>query len=156
MHKSLIASCFLFVFSLPSAFPGAEATPAQSYLIGKWVVRTPGIKEETDVTIISVDPATGQIKGKWVPPSGPAAGKEFDLVGWVSTAPPVEETDNVVVVSFTVSLSTYGSLATFIGYIKDNQIITLSHNVRPNSRYEWDHISANTAIFTKKSGSTGQ
>jgi Avidin family len=156
MHKSLIASCFLFVLSIPSAFPRVEATPAQSYLIGKWAERTPGIKEETDVTIISVDPATGQIKGKWVPPSGPAAGKEFDLIGWVSTAPPVEKTDNVVVVSFTVSLSTYGSLATFIGYIKDNQIITLSYNVRPNSRYGWDHITANMAIFTKKSGSTGQ
>ena len=156
MHKSLVASCFLFVFSISSAFAGVEATPAQSYLIGRWAERTPGIKEETDVTIVSVDPATGQIKGKWVPPSGPAAGKAFDLIGWVSTAPPVEKTDNVVVVSFTVSLSTYGSLATFIGYIKDNQIITLSHNARPNSRYEWDHITANTAIFTKKSGSAGQ
>jgi hypothetical protein len=83
-------------------FRGSKLRQLKNYLIGKWAERTPGIKEETDVIIISVDPATGQIKGKWVPPSGPAAGKEFDLVGWVSTAPALEKTDNVVVVSFTV------------------------------------------------------
>jgi Avidin family len=146
----LLTCCLVFTLVVSSTFAASGTPSPQSYLVGKWAERTPGIKEETDVTITSVDAATGQIKGKWVPPSGPAAGKEFDLIGWVSTAPPVDKADNVVVVSFTVSLSTYGSLASFIGYLKDNQLITLSHNVRPNAPYEWAHVVANTAIFTKK------
>jgi len=120
-----------------------------SKFVGKWTQHTAGVKEGATMSITSVDPTTGQIKGNWIPPTGPAAGKEFDLTGWVSSAAPIEKADNVIVVSFSVSLTTYGSVTAFAGFLKDNQIITLTHNVRPNSRYEWDHITANQDTFTK-------
>ncbi len=120
----------------------------QSKLIGKW-----GNQNETKgpaiINITSVDSATGQLKGKYSPPSGAASGKEFDIVGWVSSAPPVANRDNVVVVSFSVSLTTYGSIGTWTGFLKENQIIAASSNVRSNSGYEWDHITATYDVWSK-------
>lgn len=133
--------------NVPAPGPNASLPPK---LVGKWTQHTAGIKEGATLTIVSVDPATGLLKGKWVPPTGPAAGKEFDVVGWASWAPPVSpDFDNVVVVSFSVSLTTYGSLTGFTGFLRDGQIITVWHNIRPNSRYVWDHVVANQDIFTR-------
>jgi len=55
----------------------------------------------------------------------------------------------VIVVSFSVSLTTYGSIATWTGFLKENKIIASSSNVRSNSGYEWDHITATYDVWTK-------
>ena len=103
------------------------------------------------LNITDVNTVSGQLKGKWIPPSGAAAGKEFDVVGWVSSAPPREKLDNVITISFSVSLTAYGSITSYTGYFKDNRIIALWFNIKPNSTYEWDHISTGQDIFTKES-----
>ncbi|HET9399606.1 MAG TPA: avidin/streptavidin family protein [Candidatus Acidoferrales bacterium] len=126
-----------------------QNTAAQSALIGSWTNLNME-KGAATLNIISVDAATGEIKGKYIPPSGPAAGKEFGVVGWVSSAPPVEKADNVVVATFSVSLSTYGSVATWTGYFRDNKIIANWLNSRPNAGYEWDHITTGQDVWTRK------
>lgn len=154
---TMLAICLLAAALGAPYRAGAQDAPAPgpnaslpAMLVGKWTQHTAGIKEGATLTIVSVDPATGLLKGKWVPPTGAAAGKEFDVVGWASWAPPVsKDFDNVVVVSFSVSLTTYGSLTGFTGFLRDNQIITVWHNIRPNSRYVWDHVVANQDVFTR-------
>jgi len=101
------------------------------------------------LNITSVDPDTGFLKGKWIPPSGAAGGKEFEVVGWVSSAQPREKLDNVITISFSVSLTTYGSITSYTGYFKDNKITASWFNIKPNTTYEWDHISTGQDIFTK-------
>ena len=129
----------------------AQDTSIPVKFVGKWTEHTAGVKEGATLNITSVDPATGQMKGKWIPPTGAAAGKEFDITGWVSTlATPDKQLDHVIV-TFSVSLTTYGSVTSYTGFFKDDKIIVLSQNVKPNSRYEWDHITANEAVFTKNS-----
>ena len=120
----------------------------QSALLGKWTNQNE-TKGPATINITSVDSATGQLRGKYSPPSGAAAGKEFDIIGWVSSAPPVANRDNVVVISFSVSLSTYGSIATWTGFLKASKIIASSSNVRSNTGYEWDHITATYDVWTK-------
>ena len=44
---------------------------------------------------------------------------------------------------------TYGSIATWTGFLKENKIIASSSNVRPNSGYEWDHITATYDVWTR-------
>jgi len=126
----------------------AEEASIQNKLIGKWINQNQA-KGGATMTITSVDAATGQLRGKYVPPSNAAGGKEFDVIGWVSSAPPREKADNVVVVSFSVSLTTYGSIASWTGYLKDNRIVAMWLNVRPNSGYDWDHITTSQDTFVK-------
>lgn len=91
-------------------------------LLGKWTQEMVGAATGGAVlNITRVDPATGQITAKYRPPGGPAGGQEFDVVGWVSSAPPQEKRDNVATVSFTVSLRTYGSITSETGYLKGNK-----------------------------------
>src|SRR6267378_2339306 len=90
-----------------------------------------------------------RLSGKWIPPSGPAGGKEFEVIGWVSSAPPRDKAHNVITISFSVSLTTYGSITSYTGYFKDNKITASWFNIKPNSAYEWDHISTGQDIFTK-------
>jgi hypothetical protein len=145
-----LAVCFAAVWICGSAPAGAQDTSIPTRIVGKWKEHTAGVKEGATLNITSVDSATGQLKGKWVPPTGAAVGKEFDITGWVSTLPsPDKQFDHVIVVTFSVSLTTYGSVTSYTGFLKGDEIITLSQNVRPNSRYEWDHITANEAVFTK-------
>jgi hypothetical protein len=145
----LFALIFLVAWGYGSSHVYAQDTSFQTKFIGKWKEQTAGVKEGSILNITAVEPATGQLQGKWIPPTGPAAGKEFEVIGWVSSAKPIPDVENVIVVCFSVSLTTYGSLTSYTGFLKDNKIITLSHNIRPNSRYEWDHITANAAVFTK-------
>jgi len=106
-------------------------------LLGKWVQEMVGARTGgAIINVTAVDPATGRITGKYIPPSGPAGGKEFDVIGWISSAPPQEKADNVITISFTVSLSTYGSISSETGYLKDNKIFAMWHNVRPNTAYD--------------------
>jgi hypothetical protein len=151
MKKLLLASSLVIISICNSGLIAAsEAASPQAYLIGKWTQQMIGARTGGAViNITAVDPTTGQITGKYIPPSGPAAGKEFNVTGWVSSAPPQENADNVVTVSFTVSLSTYGSISSETGYLKDNKIFAMWHNVRPNAAYDWAHIVTGEDIWTK-------
>jgi hypothetical protein len=150
MKKSLLllACCVVVVGNLTHS--QAQDTSRQAKFTGKWTQHYTGMSlEGATLNITSVDSATGQLKGKWVPPSGPAGGKEFEVVGWVSSAQPREKLDNVITISFSVSLTTYGSITSYTGYFKDNKITVSWFNIKPNSTYEWDHISTGQDIFTK-------
>jgi len=125
----------------------AQDISISAKLLGKWHEQTQAGGAMLDIT--SVDKATGQIKGTYTPPGGPAGGKGFEVIGWASSAPPIEKRDNVVVVSVSVSLNTYGSIASWTGYLKDNKIVAMWYNIRPNSAYEWDHIVSGQDIFAK-------
>ena len=134
-------------FASSSRINGYENS-LQTKLIGKWTNQNEA-KGPAVINITSIDSETGQLKGKYLPPSGAAAGREFDIVGWVSTAPTVANRDNVIAISFSVSLSTYGSITTWTGFLKENKIIASSSNVRPNSGYEWDHITSTYDVWSK-------
>ena len=150
MKKKLVlpACCVIVLSSVsPSQVP---ATSVQAQLMGKWTQHYTGMSlQGATLNITSVDSVTGELKGKWIPPSGPASGKEFDVVGWVSSAQTREKLDNVITISFSVSLTTYGSITSYTGYFKDNKIIASWFNIKPNSTYEWDHISTGQDIFTR-------
>ena len=144
----MLAAYFLLIGMCDSSRSRAQDASQQDKLIGKWTNQNE-TKGPATINITAVDSATGQLRGKYSPPSGAAAGKKFDVVGWVSSAPPVANRDNVIVVSFSVSLTTYGSIATWTGFLKENKIIASSSNVRSNSGYEWDHITATYDVWTK-------
>src|SRR5437764_14437009 len=146
---SALACCVIVPSSVsPSQVP---STSIQTQLIGKWTQHYTGMSRQgATLNITSVDSVTGQLKGKWTPPSGAAVGKEFDVVGWVSSAPPREKLDNVITISFSVSLTTYGSITSYTGYFKDTKTTASWFNIKPNNIYEWDHISTGQDIFTKK------
>ena len=143
----LLACCVILSSVAQSQVP---ATFTQAQLMGKWTQHYTGMSlQGATLNITSVDSVTGQLKGKWTPPSGAAGGKEFDVVGWVSSSPPREKLDNVITISFSVSLTTYGSITSYTGYFKDNRITVSWFNIKPNTSYEWDHISTGQDIFTK-------
>ena len=144
----MLSAYILLIGMCDSSRSRAQDASLQNKLIGRWTNQNE-TKGPATINITAVDSATGQLKGKYSPPSGAAAGKEFDIVGWVSSAPPVANRDNVIVVSFSVSLTTYGSIATWTGFLKENKIIASSSNVRSNSGYEWDHITATYDVWTK-------
>jgi hypothetical protein len=145
----LCSLSFALLFVSNAATAAADDSLAGKF-IGKWTQEMIGARTGGAViNITAVDAATGRITGKYVPPSGPAGGKEFEVTGWVSSAPPQEKTDNVITVSFTVSLSTYGSISSETGYLKDNKIFAMWHNVRPNAGYDWAHIVTGEDIWTK-------
>ena len=119
-------------------------------LIGKWTQHYTGMSlQGATLNITAIDSVTGALKGQWIPPTGGAAGKEFDVVGWVSSASPRENLNNVITISFSVSLTTYGSITSYTGYFKNNKITACWFNIKPNTTYEWDHISTGQDIFTK-------
>ena len=144
----MLVSCCLIIGVCSSSRIDAQDASTQSKLIGKWTNQNE-TKGPATISITAVDSATGQLKGKYSAPSGAASGKEFDIVGWVSSAPPAANRDNVIVVSFSVSLTSYGSIATWTGFLKDNKIIAASSNARSNTGYEWDHITATYDVWTK-------
>src|SRR5437868_1355202 len=152
MKKLLLVPALSITFSL-RLHPLAAAPPDKAVLdnlVGKWVQEMVGARTGAAIIrVTAVDPATGRITGKYIPPSGPAEGKEFDVVGWISSAPAQEKADNVITISFTVSLSTYGSISSETGYLRDNKIFAMWHNVRPNTAYDWAHIATGEDVWTK-------
>lgn len=153
MNKILLCTIALTagLISYSPTQGAADAASLPAKLIGKWTQEMIGARTcGAVINITAVDPATGQITGKYIPPSGPAAGKEFNLTGWISSAPPQEKADNVITVSFTVSLATYGSISSETGYLENNKIFAMWHNVRPNAAYDWAHIVTGEDIWTKK------
>lgn len=131
-----------------SSSHGRDLSSQSKALLGKWTNQNE-TKGPAVINITSIDPTTGRLSGKYYPPSGAAAGKEFEIVGWVSSAPPAANLDNAIVVSFSVSLSSYGSIATWTGFLKENKIIASSANVRSNTGYEWNHITATYDVWTR-------
>jgi len=144
----LFALCFAIMVVGSSSHTGAQDASLASKFLGKWTNQNE-TKGLPTMVITSVDSATGLLIGKYTPPSGPAAGKEFEVVGFVSSAPPIANADNAIVVSFSVSLTTYGSIATWTGFLKDGNIVASSSNVRSNTGYEWNHITATYDVWTK-------
>ena len=148
MKKTLFwVACFAVASSCIVLRTAAQDVSIPAKLLGKWHEQTQTGGAMLEIT--SVDKATGQIKATYTPPGGPAGGKGFDVIGWASSAAPIEKRDNVIVVSLTVSLNTYGSIASWTGYLKDNKIVAMWYNIRPNSAYEWDHIVSGQDIFAK-------
>jgi hypothetical protein len=144
----------LLVVSLLLLIVPASAAPLDDSLkkavMGKWKQEMVGARTGgAIIEIASLDQATGRLTGTYVPPSGPAAGQRFELVGWISSAPPQEKADNVRTIAFTVSLAAYGSISSETGYLKDGKIYAMWHNVRPNAAYDWAHIATGEDIWTK-------
>jgi len=106
-------------------------------LLGRWTNPVDGLVIE----ISSIDLASGQIRGKVSPTSGPAAADEHELIGWVSAAPQKEPFDNVVPITFSTTLYEYGTLPVWAGFLRDDKLITMHYLVWPNRTYSWDHIS---------------
>jgi Avidin family len=154
MKNSILFPRYLWLAVISFLGSAALAEPQDTSLggklVGKWTQEMIGARTGgAIINITAVDATTGRITGKYIPPSGPAGGKEFDVTGWISSAAPQEKADNVITVSFTVSLSTYGSISSETGYLKDNKIFAMWHNVRPNAAYDWAHIVTGEDIWTK-------
>ena len=148
MRKILVLmACLAAVMACTISSTDAQDTSLQSRLVGKWHEQTQTGGAMLEIT--SVDKGTGQIQAIYTPPGGPAGGKGFDVIGWASSAAPIDKRDNVVVISMTVSLSTYGSIASWTGYLKDNKIAAMWYNIRPNSAYEWDNIVSGQDVFAR-------
>ncbi|HSY05037.1 MAG TPA: hypothetical protein VK803_03765 [Steroidobacteraceae bacterium] len=117
----------------------------QGRLIGRWTNAVDGLIIE----ISSIDPLSGQIRGKLSPSSGPAAANDHELIGWVSAAPRKEALDNVVPVTFSTTLYEYGTLPVWAGFLRDDKLITMHYLVWPNRSYSWDHISTFQETWTR-------
>lgn len=117
----------------------------QGRLIGRWTNAVDGLIIE----ISSIDPLSGQIRGKLSPGSGPAAANDHELIGWVSAAPRKEALDNVVPVTFSTTLYEYGTLPVWAGFLRDDKLITMHYLVWPNRSYSWDHISTFQETWTR-------
>lgn len=113
-------------------------------LLGKWTNPV----DQVVVEITSVDPASGQIRGEEWPTSGPSSEKH-DLVGWVSAAPVKAGFDNVIPVTFSTTLYEYGTLPSWAGFLRDDQIVTMHYLIWPNRPYSWDHVSTFQEKWTK-------
>lgn len=109
-----------------------------SRLIGKWTNPVDNLV----IDIRSVDPVSGELRGRLSPTSGPAAADEHVLVGWVSAAPRKESYDNVVPITFSTTLYEYGTLPVWAGFLRNDKLVTMHYLVWPNRPYPWDHISA--------------
>ena len=114
-------------------------------LVGRWTNDV----DKLVIEIASVDLASGTLRGRVSPTTGPAAANGHDLVGWVSAAPSKENFDNVVPVTFSTSLYEYGTLPVWAGFLKDEKIVTMHYLVWPNRSYAWDHISTFQETWTK-------
>ncbi len=152
MKRTLLSAVLMSGALAVAALSGSNAatqTPSTpTTLVGTWTNGNPD-KGAATMKITSVDQASGEIRGTYAHPSGAEMGKEFGVVGFVSSAPPVAKQHNVTVVTFSTSLTTYGSVATWTGYVRDNTIVASWLNSRPNSGYEWDHITTGQDTWTK-------
>jgi hypothetical protein len=118
----------------------------QARLIGKWTNPVDSLVIE----ITSVDLASGQIRGRVSPTSGPAAANEHELVGWVNAGPAVNEKfDTVIPVTFSTTLYEYGTLPAWAGFLREDKLVTMHYLVWPNRTYPWDHISAFQETWTR-------
>jgi hypothetical protein len=117
----------------------------QTRLVGRWTNPV----DHVVIEIRSLDLASGMIRGRVLPQTGPAAANEHELVGWVSAAPPRQGMDSVVPVTFTTTLYEYGTLPAWAGYLRDDTIVTMHYLVWPARTYPWDHVSTFQETWTK-------
>src|SRR5579871_6708577 len=113
----LLAAAALFsaaALAAPDYTKRAQALePAvKTRLLGRWTNPVDGLIIE----ISAVDLASGQIRGKLSPTSGPAAANEHELIGWVSAATVRDGYDYVTPVTFSTTLYEYGTLPVWAGY----------------------------------------
>src|SRR5437763_12977199 len=100
MHRTILAfSGAVLVLCAPALAAPDYAKRLQALepalrtrLLGRWTNPVDWLVIE----ISSIDLASGQIRGKVSPTSGPAAANEHELIGWVSAAAHKESYDNVV------------------------------------------------------------
>src|SRR5207248_9033342 len=102
---------FVVLFSVGSGVAASSDNPLAEKLVGKWKQEMIGARTGGAIISITTVDATGRISGKYIPPSGPAGGKEFDIIGWVSSAPAQEKADNGITGSFTGRLPASGSIS---------------------------------------------
>lgn len=121
---------------------GKRALPLDPGVTGKLIGKWTNPVDNLVIEISSVDPASGQLRGRVSPTSGPAAANEHELIGWVSAAPRKESFDNVVPVTFSTTLYEYGTLPVWAGFLRDDKLVTMHYLVWPNRTYSWDHITA--------------
>jgi hypothetical protein len=152
MYKTILSMLSLSLLSgIALAAPdyGKRALPLdpamKSRLLGRWTNPVDGLVIE----ISSIDLASGQIRGKLSPTSGPAAADEHELIGWVSAAPLRESFDNVVPITFSTTLYEYGTLPVWAGFLREDKLITMHYLVWPNRPYSWDHISTFQETWTR-------
>jgi hypothetical protein len=117
----------------------------KSRLLGRWTNPVDALIIE----ISSIDLVSGQIRGRVMPTTGPAAADEHDLIGWVSAAPLKESFDNVIPITFSTTLYEYGTLPVWAGFLREDKLITMHYLVWPNRPYSWDHISTFQETWTR-------
>jgi hypothetical protein len=117
----------------------------RSKLLGKWTNPV----DKVVIEITSIDLQSGQLRGHEWPTTGQAAGSDHELMGWVNAAPPREQFDNVVPVTFSTTLPEYGTLPVWAGFLRDNALVTMHYLVWPNRTFPWDHISAFSETWTR-------
>jgi hypothetical protein len=108
------------------------------------------------LTITSLDPNTRRIEGEYISPHG-TQGDARPLVGWVNGSSQTTTTGNdhvARVVTFTVDWGPYTSLAAWTGYCNPDEkgfpkISTLWHLVRPDTKFDFEHIVTNADTFTQ-------
>jgi len=153
MHRTILAfSGAVLVLCAPALAAPDYAKRLQALepalktrLLGRWTNPVDGLVIE----ISSIDLASGQIRGKVSPTSGPAAANEHELIGWVSAAAHKESYDNVVPVTFSTTLYEYGTLPVWAGFLRDDKLVTMHYLVWPNRPYSWDHISTFQETWTR-------
>ena len=114
-------------------------------LLGKWTNPV----DRVVIEITFVDIATGQLKGKEWPTTGPAGGNEHELVGWVSAGPTRDNYDTVIPISFSTSLYEYGTLPVWAGFLRDDAIVTMHYLIWPTTVYSWNHVSTFQETWTR-------
>jgi len=114
-------------------------------LLGKWT----NAEDHLVIEFTSVDLASGELRGKLWPKTGPAAGNEHDVVGWVSAGQHRDDLDSVTPVSFSSTLHEYGTLPVWAGFLRNDTLVTMHYLVWPNTSYSWNHISTFEQTWTR-------
>jgi len=114
-------------------------------LLGRWSNPV----DRVIIEITTIDLTSGALRGMEWAQTGPAAWNAHELVGWVNAAPAQENMDSVIPVTFSTTLYEYGTLPSWAGFLRDDQIITMHYLIWPNRRYSWDHVSAFQETWTR-------
>ncbi len=135
----------LALVCLASAFASASQ-PDCSNLVGDWKNQL-----GSTLSIPGADFSTGKLTGTYTSPSG-TSGQKYSLAGWVNQAAPASAPNVVPVLAFSVQWGNYGSITSWTGYCEVRNsvptIVTVWNLAQPASKFRWDHILANSDLFT--------
>ncbi len=137
--------------SSPVVDYGKRAQPLDGSLRTRILGRWTNPVDRLVVEISSLDLVSGRITGEVLPQTGPAAANAHELVGWVSAAPPKENFDGVIPITWSTTLYEYGTLPVWAGFLRGDTITTMHYLVWPNRTYSWDHISTFQETWTRSS-----